>query len=82
MLLNVEERHKARQEDALRTVWWEAGAVSMIDQTKVQQAQVVDSCSTVAQLAAAVRSTGVRGSPSITVTAAYGMTLTEVMSAG
>src|SRR5688500_18561308 len=80
MLLNVEERHNARQEDAVRTVWWEAGAVCLIDQTKLPQAQVVVRCSTVAEVAAAIRSMVVRGAPAIGVTAAYGMALAALMS--
>src|SRR5688572_14350733 len=80
MLLNVEERHKARQEDAVRTVWWEAGAVCLIDQTKLPRTQVVVRCSTVADVAAAIRSMVVRGAPAIGVTAAYGMALAALRS--
>src|SRR3712207_5410969 len=80
MLLSVEERHKARQEDAVRTLWWEEGAVCLIDQTKLPQEQVVVSCSTVAEVAAAIRSMVVRGAPAIGVTAAYGMALAALKS--
>ena len=80
MLLKVEERHRARQEDAVRTVWWEAGVVCLIDQTKLPQAQVVVRCSTVAEVAAAIRSMVVRGAPAIGVTAAYGMALAALKS--
>ena len=80
MLLNVDEGHKARQEDAVRTVWWEARAVCLIDQTKLPQAQVVVSCSTVTEVAAAIRSMVVRGAPAIGVTAAYGMALAALKS--
>src|SRR3712207_3600230 len=80
MLLRVEERHKARQEDAVRTVWWEEGVVCLIDQTKLPQAQLVVRCSTVAEVAATIRSMVVRGAPAIGVTAAYGMALAALKS--
>jgi hypothetical protein len=61
----MEEWHKALQEDAVRTVWWEADAVCLIDQTKLPHTRAVVRCSTVVEVSAAIRSMVVRGAPAI-----------------
>ena len=59
----------------MRTVWWEPGAVCLIDQTRLPHAFETVRCTTVEEVAAAIRSMVVRGAPAIGVTAAYGMVL-------
>jgi methylthioribose-1-phosphate isomerase len=67
-------------ENAVRAVWWEDGAVCLIDQTKLPRERVVVRCATVAEVAAAIRGMVVRGAPAIGVTAAYGMALAALQS--
>jgi methylthioribose-1-phosphate isomerase len=57
----------------MQTVWWEAGAVCLIDQRKLPHVQEAVCCTTVEQVAEAIRSMVVRGAPAIGVTAAYGL---------
>jgi methylthioribose-1-phosphate isomerase len=64
----------------VQTVWWEPGAVCLIDQTKLPHAREVVRCTTVAEVAAAIRAMVVRGAPAIGVTAAYGMVLAAQLS--
>ncbi len=59
----------------MQTVWWEGGAVCLIDQTKLPHEQSTVRCRTVADVAAAIKTMVVRGAPAIGVTAAYGMAL-------
>jgi len=59
----------------MQTVWWEPGAVCLIDQTKLPHEQATVRCCTVAEVAAAITTMVVRGAPAIGVTAAYGMAL-------
>ncbi len=59
----------------LRTVWWEHDAVCLIDQRILPHRQEIVRCTTVAQVAHAIRSMVVRGAPAIGCTAAYGMAL-------
>jgi methylthioribose-1-phosphate isomerase len=59
----------------MQTVWWEPGAVCLIDQTKLPHAIETVRCRTVAEVAQAIRAMIVRGAPAIGVTAAYGMAL-------
>jgi len=59
----------------MQTVWWESGAVCLIDQTKLPHEQSTVRCRTVADVAAAIKTMVVRGAPAIGVTAAYGMAL-------
>jgi methylthioribose-1-phosphate isomerase len=76
MLSDVEEKtRESSAGEAVRTVWWEPGAVCLIDQTRLPHAREVVRCSTVEEVAAAIRSMVVRGAPAIGVTAAYGMAL-------
>lgn len=59
----------------MRTVWWEPGAVCLIDQTRLPREREVVRCTTAEEVAGAIRSMVVRGAPAIGVTAAYGMAL-------
>jgi methylthioribose-1-phosphate isomerase len=61
-------------------VWWEPGAVCLIDQTRLPHVRAVVRCATVAEVVAAIRSMVVRGAPAIGVTAAYGMALAAISS--
>jgi len=80
MLPRVEETQRSRQENEVRTVWWEPGAVCLIDQTRLPHVRAVVRCATVAEVVAAIRSMVVRGAPAIGVTAAYGMALAAISS--
>jgi methylthioribose-1-phosphate isomerase len=66
----------------MQTVWWDAGAVCLIDQTKLPHEQATVCCGTVAQVAAAITTMVVRGAPAIGVTAAYGMAVAAQQAAG
>ncbi len=80
-----DEREKRASRDAsgffngmsetLRTVWWETGAVCLIDQRLLPRQTVVIRCSTIPAVADAIRTMVVRGAPAIGCTAAYGMRL-------
>ncbi|HEY0737947.1 MAG TPA: S-methyl-5-thioribose-1-phosphate isomerase [Herpetosiphonaceae bacterium] len=59
----------------MRTVWWEPGAVCLIDQTKLPHTRETVRCTTVAETAAAITNMIVRGAPAIGITAAYGMVI-------
>jgi methylthioribose-1-phosphate isomerase len=59
----------------VQTVWWEPGAVCLIDQTKLPHARETVRCESVEAVAVAIRELVVRGAPAIGVTAAYGMAL-------
>lgn len=65
----------------LRTVWWEAGAVCLIDQLRLPHVQVTARCTDLAAVAAAIKTMVVRGAPAIGCTAAYGMALVATQSA-
>jgi len=80
MLPRVEETQRSRQENEVRAVWWEPGAVCLIDQTRLPRVRAVVRCATVAEVVAAIRSMVVRGAPAIGVTAAYGMALAAISS--
>lgn len=58
-----------------KTVWWEDEAVCLIDQTRLPFAAVVLRCTTVDEVAHAIRTMQVRGAPAIGVSAAYGLAL-------
>ncbi len=62
-------------EHELRTVWWENGAVCLIDQRLLPHQQQVVSCQTLQDVAQAIKTMQVRGAPAIGCTAAYGMAL-------
>lgn len=59
----------------MRTVWWDNGAVALIDQRKLPRHEEVVCCRSVDQVAAAIRDMAVRGAPAIGVTAAFGISL-------
>jgi methylthioribose-1-phosphate isomerase len=61
--------------EELRTVWWEPGAVCLIDQRRLPHEQVTVRCTDLAAVAAAIKTMTVRGAPAIGITAAYGMAL-------
>jgi methylthioribose-1-phosphate isomerase len=65
----------------VQTVWWEPGAVCLIDQTKLPHARETVRCKSVEAVAVAIRELVVRGAPAIGVTAAYGMALAARKSA-
>jgi methylthioribose-1-phosphate isomerase len=65
----------------VQTVWWEPGAVCLIDQTKLPHARETVRCESVEAVAVAIRELVVRGAPAIGVTAAYGMALAARKSA-
>ncbi|HEX2181037.1 MAG TPA: S-methyl-5-thioribose-1-phosphate isomerase [Rubrobacteraceae bacterium] len=65
----------------VRTVWWEPGAVCLIDQTKLPHTRESVRCGSVEEVADAIRAMVVRGAPAIGVTAAYGMALAGLSSA-
>jgi methylthioribose-1-phosphate isomerase len=77
-----EGSHQNQDKEAVRTVWWESGAVWLIDQTKLPRERSTVCCATVAEVAAAVRGMVVRGAPAIGVTAAYGMALAALLNTG
>jgi len=58
-----------------QTVAWEADAVRLIDQRKLPLQQEFVRCTSVQEVADAIRAMVVRGAPAIGVTAAYGMAL-------
>lgn len=60
---------------ALRTVWWEAGQVCLIDQRLLPNETTIVRCSTVEDVARAIRTMQIRGAPAIGCAAAYGMAL-------
>jgi methylthioribose-1-phosphate isomerase len=64
----------------LRTVWWEHGAVCLIDQRLLPHEQVVVRCARLDEVAAAIKTMQVRGAPAIGCTAAYGMALAALLS--
>ena len=65
----------AAMSEELHTVWWEPGAVCLIDQRKLPHEQVTVRCEDVAAVARAIKEMVVRGAPAIGCTAAYGMAL-------
>lgn len=64
----------------MKTVWWEPGAVCLIDQTKLPHTIETVRCRTTAEVAQAIRGMIVRGAPAIGVTAAYGLALVAEQS--
>lgn len=67
--------------EELRTVWWESGAVCLIDQRRLPHAQETVRCSELAAVAWAINAMVVRGAPAIGCTAAYGLALAAELSA-
>ena len=56
-------------------VWWDGGAVTIIDQRRLPEALVDWRLRTVADVKEAIRSLAVRGAPAIGITAAYGLVI-------
>jgi methylthioribose-1-phosphate isomerase len=81
MSLSPCEGFCALMDEELRTVWWEAGAVCLIDQLRLPHEQVTVRCTDLTAVAAAIKTMVVRGAPAIGCTAAYGMALVAVQSA-
>lgn len=61
--------------EELRTVWWEDGAVCLIDQRVLPHQHIIVRCRTLPEVAQAIKTMQVRGAPAIGCTAAYGMAL-------
>ena len=61
-------------------MWWDAGSVHLIDQTRLPHVQEVVRCGSVSDVVAAIRGMVVRGAPAIGVTAAYGMAIAAATS--
>jgi methylthioribose-1-phosphate isomerase len=61
--------------EELRTVWWEPGAVCLIDQRRLPHEQITVRCADLSAVAAAIKNMTVRGAPAIGCTAAYGLAL-------
>lgn len=64
-----------------RTVWWEAGQVCLIDQRLLPNETTIVRCSTVEDVARAIRAMQIRGAPAIGCAAAYGMALAAYQAA-
>jgi methylthioribose-1-phosphate isomerase len=64
----------------LRTVWWEEGAVCLLDQRILPQRIEVARCRSAAEAAQAIRGMVVRGAPAIGCAAAYAMALAASQS--
>lgn len=63
-----------------RTVFWEAGALRMIDQRRLPEALELLTLRDAEAVAEAIRDMAVRGAPAIGVSAAYGLALTATTS--
>ena len=59
----------------LRTVWWDDGAVCLVDQLLLPHQQVTVRCQRLVAVGDAIKTMQVRGAPAIGCTAAYGMAL-------
>lgn len=59
----------------MKSVWWEGGAVRLLDQTRLPHETVVRTCRTWREVADAIRRLQIRGAPAIGVAAAYGLAL-------
>jgi len=59
----------------MRTVFWQDGAVKLIDQTRLPSELVILECHDWQEVAEAIRTMKLRGAPAIGVAAAYGLAL-------
>src|SRR5215212_3621232 len=78
MAVHVSQAHSTNAGPApadRKTVWWADEAVCLIDQTRLPFETVTITCTTLDDVAHAIRSMQVRGAPAIGVTAAYGVAL-------
>jgi methylthioribose-1-phosphate isomerase len=65
----------------MRTVWFEAGHVCLVDQTRLPEGLDIVTCARPEQVAEAIRRLQVRGAPAIGVAAAYGLALAALRAA-
>ena len=68
--------------ETFQTLWWEDGAVCLIDQRLLPSQEVVVRCESVDDVVRAIRTMQVRGAPAIGCTAAYAMALVAHQSTG
>ena len=68
-------------DETFQSVWWDADAVCLIDQLLLPAEYAVVRCTTVSEVARAIRTMQVRGAPAIGCAAAYGMALCAQRSA-
>ncbi|MGQ9548721.1 MAG: S-methyl-5-thioribose-1-phosphate isomerase [Roseiflexus sp.] len=66
---------------ALRTIWWETDQVCLIDQRLLPHETSIVRCTTVEDVARAIRTMQIRGAPAIGCAAAYGMALAAFSAA-
>ncbi|HYA11253.1 MAG TPA: S-methyl-5-thioribose-1-phosphate isomerase [Thermoplasmata archaeon] len=66
----------------VRALWWDRGALALLDQRELPGRTVVRRLRTVDQVADAIRTMVVRGAPAIGVAAAYGMALASLRPRG
>jgi len=66
----------------VRALWWERGALALLDQRQLPGRTVVLRLRSVAEVARAIRTMAVRGAPAIGVAAAYGMALAAQRAGG
>ena len=64
--------------EKMKTIEWQDGVIVLIDQTLLPRELTYVRCSTVEQVADAIKTMKVRGAPAIGATAAYGMALAAV----
>ena len=66
--------------DDFETVWWDDGAVCLIDQRLLPTQELTARCTSLGEVVQAIRTMQVRGAPAIGCTAAYGMALIALRS--
>ncbi len=59
----------------MRSVWWEEGAVHILDQTRLPQETIILECTDYREVARAIRTMQIRGAPALGIAAAMGMAL-------
>jgi methylthioribose-1-phosphate isomerase len=68
--------------DTFKHIWWDAGALYLLDQRLLPNQEVIIRCGTVEEVERAIKTMQVRGAPAIGCTAAYGMAIVAAESAG
>jgi methylthioribose-1-phosphate isomerase len=71
-----------REQNLMLPIWFEDGAIKIIDQRKLPFAEDVCTLTHVGQLADAIRDMTIRGSGAIGISGAYGLYLTALQSRG
>jgi methylthioribose-1-phosphate isomerase len=61
--------------DTLQHIWWDDGALCLLDQRRLPGEEVIVRCRTLDEVVHAIKSMQVRGAPAIGCTAAYGMVI-------